>query len=209
MRLLCRVPSLTTRGKSYAIRMTAQGPACDCPAFDHSPEPKGCKHLPIYEAALRAVTRCHEAGHGCVISDRDVTPTVRLEGAAALGLCRQCVVDLLAAAAMKVRANFVPAGKLTEVRAKADAKVRDVRERAKRKRERGVLLHEGCGGRLRARGKSSRRCAKCGESVDIGGDRTMTMPGRERPAVRTRAEKGTAPNPRAKRLDEIDREAQD
>src|SRR5688572_528172 len=106
MRLLCRVQSFSEPGRFYAIRMHPDGPGCECVAFGYSAEPKSCKHMAIYEAALHAVTRCADAGHATV--------TPGHEGAGSYGLCRQCVVDLLAAAAMKVRRSYVPAGELTE-----------------------------------------------------------------------------------------------
>ena len=129
MRLLCRVPSFSERGKTYAIRMFPEGPGCECAAFEFSPEPKTCKHLAIYEAALHAVTRCHDAGHGTITAGP-------LEGAAALGLCRQCLVELLAAAAQKVQRQFVPAAKLALAKASASEKIRDIRLKAKQRKRR-------------------------------------------------------------------------
>lgn len=119
MRRLARVPSLSTPGVSWDITLHPDGPACGCPAFDYSREPKTCKHVAIYAAAQHALARCFDAGH------EDGTR-----------LCAQCVVDLLAAAAVKVRRRYVPAEVVTEVKAQARAKVAALRERAKARRKR-------------------------------------------------------------------------
>jgi len=119
--ILAHVPSLSTPGVSWAIRQHADGPTCDCPAFDYSKEPKHCKHTAIYEAAQHAIKRCAEAGHGAEVHD------------GLYALCPQCLIDVLAAAAVKVRRRYVLKEAVAEVKAKAKAKVHDIRARRKKK----------------------------------------------------------------------------
>lgn len=107
------VPSLSDEGRTWAIRHHLDGPACDCPAFDYSREPKTCKHLAIYLAALHAIDKCQ---NGCFRKDRDQNT-----------ICLSCIVRLLALATRKVRRGYVAKSVLKD-------KVAQVREQAKARR---------------------------------------------------------------------------
>lgn len=95
MTALARVPSLTKYDRAYNVALRGNLIACECPAFSFGKK-KGepCKHLKIYEAAIRAIERCFELGHQKGSTGEDNA------------LCRQCLVALLAVAARKVRREF-------------------------------------------------------------------------------------------------------
>ena len=83
---LARVPSLTTPGRAYGVEQRGAVWICECPAFAFGKgKDRTCKHLRIYRAAEKLAWRCQE-----------------IHGNDGAGLCRQCLVSLLATAAAKV-----------------------------------------------------------------------------------------------------------
>jgi hypothetical protein len=133
VKVIARVPSLSQLGKSYAIRQLPSGLSCDCPAFDYSKD-HSCKHTAIYKAAEHARRRCFDA-HGWR-EILPVTPDARpdwLTMPNSHGLCPQCVVDLTAAFASKVRRRYVAKEVVAQVREKARAKVLSIRAKRKKR----------------------------------------------------------------------------
>lgn len=87
------VPSLSRRGKSWKVRPVFDGSlTCACPAHGFSKgRPKRCKHTDLVRAAERLRDRCELAAH------------VPAHGAV---VCFQCLVELLAVSAAKVKREF-------------------------------------------------------------------------------------------------------
>lgn len=117
--VVARVPSASHEGRRHAVRRFPSGLDCDCTAFSFS-KTRRCSHTRLVDAALAVADRCLDAGHV-----RD--PLAVLAGT----VCFQCVVDLLAVAARKVKRDYVPKAKLAAQRA---AK----RERKKEAKRRGT-----------------------------------------------------------------------
>lgn len=128
MTVVARVPSLTTPGKSYAVRRFPAGLTCDCPAFEaHAVDESTDKHIAIYRAAAHALKRCSDADHRAAVVD--VGDDLAVSDVA---LCRQCLVDLLAASATKVRRRYVAKEQVEAIKQQAAAKMRDIRSRKRR-----------------------------------------------------------------------------
>lgn len=91
---LIRCPSLTKDGLSYDVaklftpHSTQTHYECSCPAFRHG---RDCKHIKIVRFADESVEKCRH-GHQHNLD----------------GLCRQCFVVVLAAAARKVKRRYKP-----------------------------------------------------------------------------------------------------
>lgn len=102
------VPSLSRGGdEAWCVAPGPDGFTCTCPPFtmgDRKGQP--CKHIRLYERAVSLLTKC-AATHG-----------LRPDG----GLCKACLVALLAVTARKVRREYVP-------KAEAKAKVAAARKR--------------------------------------------------------------------------------
>lgn len=108
MTLVVRVPSLSTPGKDYEVQRDGEDMRCDCIRYETSPRPKSCSHTALVRRADGLLQRCAET-HGL----REPP-----------GLCRSCVVALLALATAHVRKGYV-----TREEAKARvAKARKPRE---------------------------------------------------------------------------------
>mgnify|MGYP006935471375 CR=1 FL=1 len=90
--LVALVPSLSGQGAYYRIERQDGQLWCSCPAFSFGKN-KGvsCKHVKVYEGALRAAQRCQSL-HG------------RKDG----GVCMQCLVSLVGRSARKVATGYVP-----------------------------------------------------------------------------------------------------
>lgn len=89
-----RVPSLSNPAVAYTVHRRGDALVCDCPraGFLGLLRAEEDKHVQLVRLALRWEARCAEA-HG-----------LRPEG----GVCQQCLVQLLAGMAGKVRQAFVP-----------------------------------------------------------------------------------------------------
>lgn len=86
-----RVPSLSKNGVSWLVERVGEVVGCECPRFAFSKRPQRCSHTDIVRKADRVLERCAEL-HG-------VTAECRL--------CRQCLVEMLALVAGKVKREFV------------------------------------------------------------------------------------------------------
>lgn len=109
---VAHVPSLTRADAvPYVVTLVDGELHCDCPPFTMGPK-KGqdCKHLRLYAAAVQLLQRCAE-----------------LHGLHDEGLCKACLVGLLAASARKVNASYMK-------KDEAKAKVAAARARKKQRR---------------------------------------------------------------------------
>lgn len=95
------VPSLSDPDTSYEVTRHGDEITCACPRFDFSPkDAKGCKHTAIVMQCDAMLQRCAEL-HGIVDAERP-------------GLCRACLVALLARSLGKVQRGYVTKEKLKE-----------------------------------------------------------------------------------------------
>lgn len=79
------IPSLSHPDQFYEVRTHENGLSCTCPRFDFSPQPKACRHTDLVDRADRMLAKCAEQH-----KTQD-------------GLCRKCVVALLAIATRRQR----------------------------------------------------------------------------------------------------------